>query len=201
LRGDRIKRGLLLLEISGSLSSLFSSSTMPPHKLKDPFHKLKEKLSKYLEKSPSPKAAPPMATSSLFGLGLGNRSESPRSSETNSQGSSRRSSGQKMFPKELAPDLALFNNIFARLHMKCCVCDAPLSLEIDTHVAAWLAGAQVIPPTSQVSVLQCTKCDRLTCIGCGKMPKMNKRNVFTTLGVVSILPLCLSHPFTIFEDS
>jgi hypothetical protein len=172
---------------------------MPPHKLKDPFHKLKEKLSKYLEKSPSPNAHPPMAASSFFAIGLGNRSEPPATSETISQSSSRRSSGQKMFPKELAPDVALFNNLFERLHMKCCACDAPLSLEIDTHLAAWLAGTQVIPPSSQVSVLQCAKCEQSTCIGCGKMPKMNKHNIFTTLGVVSSFSLHSSPSFATFE--
>jgi hypothetical protein len=187
LRSDGIYARLCLLArfIRLSLRLLSSTSpTMPPHKLKDPFHKFKEKLSKYLEHSTSPNSTLPKATSSF--LGLGKRSEPPAMSETTSQSGIGRSSSQKMFPKELAPDLAMFNNIFAHLHMQCRSCHAPLSLEIDPHLAAWLTCTQVIPPTSQISVLQCVKCNHSTCIGCGAEPKMNKHNFFTTLGVVRI---------------
>jgi baculoviral IAP repeat-containing protein 6 len=156
---------------------------MPPHKFKDPFHKFKATLSKYLDHSSSSKSTPSMATTSFFGLGK--RSGPPSTSETTSQTCIGGLSSQRMFPQELAPDLASFNNIFARIHMQCRSCHAPLSLEIDAHLATWLTGAQVIPPTSQISVLQCTKCDQLTCVGCGGEPKVNKHNVFTTLGVVN----------------
>jgi hypothetical protein len=157
---------------------------MPFQKIKDPFHKFKETLSKYLPSSHKP-TSPPMAA--LPFPSLGKRLEPPTASEITSQSFFGGSRSQTMFPKELSADLALFNNLFAQLHMKCRACHAPLALDVDSHLQTWLDGTQVIPPSSQISVLQCPKCDHLTCVGCGGAPKLNKHHFFTTLGVVCIL--------------
>jgi hypothetical protein len=160
---------------------------MPLKKIKDPFHKFKETLSKYLPSSTKPlsiSVSAPMATSSIFGLGK--RPEPPKTSESTLQSSAGRSRSNTMFPKELTPDLVLFNNIFAQMHMECRTCHAELALDIDSHLQTWLAGTQIIPPTSQISVLHCTKCAHSTCVGCGGAPKLNKHHSFTPLGVVCI---------------
>lgn len=160
---------------------------MPLKKIKDPFHKFKESLSKYLPSSAKPHSvsvSAPMATSSIFGLGK--RPEPPKASEAIPQSSTGRSRSNKMFPKELSTDLALFNNIFVQMHMECRACHAELALDINSHLQTWLAASQVIPPTSQISVLNCTKCAHSTCVGCGGAPKLNKHHSFTPLGVVCI---------------
>lgn len=155
---------------------------MPLHKFKDPFHKIKETLSKYLPSSSKPPTAP-SSTGSLFVDLLMRPAPSASPNATTSNDFGRPSSG-KMFPKELSADLALFNNIFAQLHMKCRACHAPLILDIAAHLSTWLAGTQVIRPTAQASALLCPKCDQSTCVGCGGAPKLNKQDLFTTLGVV-----------------
>lgn len=160
---------------------------MPLQKLKDPFHKFKEALSKYLPSSSSSKrGAIQMAPSAS--LGLGKRPEPPAAVEPIVQSLFGGARSQKMFPKELSADLALFNNIFGQLHMKCRACHAPLALDVDSHFNTWLSGTQVIPPDSQISVFQCPKCDKSTCVGCGGDPKLNKHHFFTPLGVVRVLP-------------
>jgi hypothetical protein len=70
--------------------------------------------------------------------------------------------------------------------MKCRECHTPLALDIDVHLQTWLAGTQIIPPKSQISALQCPKCEHLTCVGCGSAPKLNKHHFFTPLGVVRL---------------
>lgn len=164
---------------------------MPLQKIKDPFHKLKETLSKYLPSS-TKATTPTMTTSSIFGLGK--RPEPPKALNPVPQISTGGSRSNRMFPKELSPDLVLFNNIFAQLHMECRACHAELLLDIDTHLQTWLTGTQVIPPNSQISVLHCQKCDHSTCVGCGGAPKLNKHHFFTTIGVVCI-PCLLVRPF------
>jgi hypothetical protein len=154
---------------------------MPLQKLKDPFHKFKESLSKYLPSSPKTNTTP-MATSAL--VALVKRSEPPTATQPKPHNDIGRPSGGKTFPKELSQDLALFNNIFAQLHMECRACHTPFALDIDAHLRTWLAGTQVIPPALQISALVCPKCDYSTCVGCGGAPKLNKHHFFTTLGVV-----------------
>jgi hypothetical protein len=139
---------------------------MPLHKIKDPFHKIKETLSKYLPSSRLKSTPAPMATSSIFGpdSSVYYPAKRPEPATTTSvslrpQSSTGGPHCDKMFPKELAPDLALFNNIFAQLHMKCRECHTPLALDIDVHLQTWLAGTQIIPPKSQISALQCPKCE------------------------------------------
>ncbi|KAE9366105.1 hypothetical protein N431DRAFT_472666 [Stipitochalara longipes BDJ] len=156
---------------------------MPLHKIKDPFHKFKETLSKYLPSSRLKPTPAPMATSSIFGPGK--RSGPEMAKEPRSQNSTGGSRGNKVFPKELSPDLALFNNVFEQLHMECRACHSPLALDVDAHLQTWLAGTQVIPPISQISVLHCPKCDHSTCVGCGDAPKLNEHHFFTPLGVVN----------------
>lgn len=177
-------RSYLLRASSGFCLHLLPRQTMPLQKIKDPFRKFKETLSKYLPSSPKP-TSPAMAALPL--PSLGKRLEPPTALEITSQSFFGGSHSQMMFPKELSADLALFNNIFAQLHMKCRACNAPLALDVDSHLQTWLDGTQVIPPSSQISVLQCPKCDHLTCVGCGGAPKLNKHHFFTTLGVVRIL--------------
>jgi hypothetical protein len=158
---------------------------MPLQKLKDPFHKFKETLSKYLPSS-SKRSAVSMAPSAS--LGLAKRPEPPTAVEPIVQSLFGAARSQKMFPNELSADLALFNKIFGQLHLKCRACHAPLALDVDSHFKIWLSGTQVIPPDSQISVLHCPECDKSTCVGCGGDPKLNKHHFFTTLGVVRVLP-------------
>jgi len=152
------------------------------HKIKDPFHKLKKALSKYLPSSRLKSSPTPMTTSSIFGPGK--RQEVVTAVEPLPQSSTGSSRSNRMFPKELSPDLALFNNVFAQLHMECRTCHSPLTLDVDAHFETWLAGTQVIPPKSQISAIYCPKCDLSTCVGCGGAPKLNKHHFFTPLGVV-----------------
>ncbi|KAK6585937.1 hypothetical protein PZA11_000994 [Diplocarpon coronariae] len=57
--------------------------------------------------------------------------------------------------------------------------------DLDDLVATWSEGAQEIPPTTQLSISTCDN-GHLTCVGCGKPPKLNpNRSFFTPLGVVN----------------
>lgn len=74
-------------------------------------------------------------------------------------------------------------DVLEKYHFKCITCDGPL--ELDVNGDAWLAGAKTIPPTSQISILHCVKCNGTTCAGCGKEPKFNENSYWTSLGVVN----------------
>ncbi|KAK2629887.1 hypothetical protein QTJ16_000707 [Diplocarpon rosae] len=57
--------------------------------------------------------------------------------------------------------------------------------DLDDLVTTWSEGAQEIPPTTQLSISACGK-GHLTCVGCGKPPKLDpNKSFFTPLGVVN----------------
>lgn len=67
-------------------------------------------------------------------------------------------------------------------HLQCWACDQPIDVKDSDE---WLAGAKTIPPTRQISTLQCTKCGETTCAGCGKKPNFDNANFWTSLGVIN----------------
>ncbi|EKD13995.1 uncharacterized protein L3040_008001 [Drepanopeziza brunnea f. sp. 'multigermtubi'] len=64
-------------------------------------------------------------------------------------------------------------------------CREPLVSDPETHYARWSAGAQEIPPRTQLSVMVCAN-GHLVCVGCGKEPTIDpNKHHFTTLGVIN----------------
>lgn len=64
-------------------------------------------------------------------------------------------------------------------------CDESFMSDSAQVLARWSAGAQQIPPTTQLCGMECKKGHR-TCVGCGKSSMINpNQDVFTPLGVVN----------------
>lgn len=64
-------------------------------------------------------------------------------------------------------------------------CKANVKTSMDDIMTTWSAGAQVIPPTTQLSTVACDK-GHVFCAGCHKPPTIDPNlNIFTTLGVVN----------------
>jgi baculoviral IAP repeat-containing protein 6 len=81
-------------------------------------------------------------------------------------------------------------SILERFHYVCRGCQGKIEVDDgswDQHIAKWLAGAKKIPPSTQISMLECVKCDgTITCVGCGGEPNISQDgNHWTPLGVVN----------------
>lgn len=85
-------------------------------------------------------------------------------------------------------DLRLLRSIYSSFHLDCrdAHCKAPIRVDdAKEHIETWLAGAQRIPPASQLSGLSCSRCFQATCAGCGFEPTLGQENIFTSAGVVN----------------
>lgn len=85
-------------------------------------------------------------------------------------------------------DVDLLKSTFSSFHDVCRDRDCKRSIAVEDskeHIDTWLAGAQKIPPASQISGLSCSKCYTATCAGCGFEPVLGQDNVFTSAGVVN----------------
>jgi hypothetical protein len=90
--------------------------------------------------------------------------------------------------KGVSADLQLIRSIYQRFHLQCRnpQCQAPLfPPDANEHIKAWLANAQRIPPSSQISELRCNNCHLPICVGCGRQPDLSGNNIFTPVGVVN----------------
>lgn len=79
--------------------------------------------------------------------------------------------------------------ILERFHFTCRGCQSKIEFAFDSwdqHIEKWLSGAKIIPPVSQISMLECLKCHETTCAGCGGQPNIDRSNtLWTPLGVVN----------------
>ena len=83
-------------------------------------------------------------------------------------------------------DLRQLRSICSSFHTECRRCQTSIKVtDPKEHIETWLAGAQRIPPASQISGLSCSKCYAATCAGCGFEPSLGQDNVFTSAGVVN----------------